>query len=50
MSMAASNLSRSTPIGLMKMAIEQTEQVGEMMSEMLYSILTGMGGIVDVKL
>jgi len=50
MSMASANLSRSASVSLMKMAIDQTEQVGEMMSKMLDTALTGMGGIIDVKL
>ena len=50
MSMASANLSRSASVSLMKMAIEQTEQVGAMMSEMLNSAYMDMGSIIDVKI
>ena len=50
MSMTSANLSRSTSVSLMKMAIEQTEQAGAIMSEMLDCAYTGMGNIIDMKL
>ena len=50
MSMASANLYRSASVGLMKMALEQTEELGAMMSEILDTAYTDMGSIIDVKI
>ena len=50
MSIAAANMSRGSCVSLMKMAIEQTEQAGAIMAEMMDAAYVDMGSVIDVKL
>ncbi|MCL2707579.1 MAG: YjfB family protein [Defluviitaleaceae bacterium] len=50
MELAEMKLMQGVGIGMMKKAIELTEQTGEMLVEMMNDMAVGEGGKVDIKI